>query len=176
MYQMHLHGVAPAFDVVLAGRVEMELFEFELTPVHLEHTAKEVVHLDGVTVVEHCSSSGGSSASMNPLRSTGDWFLPLAQLLLGRAQLPPAIRALLFAHVTPVQGMSCLRAAAAISNMPPRIPHLFMQHLIRFWKVVVSAITRLVTQASLRSRERFWDIRVPKIDSIFDNSLVPRTS
>ena len=33
-----------------------------------------------------------------------------------------------------------------------------------------------VKQASLRSRERFWDIRVPKIDSIFDNSLVPRTS
>ena len=32
------------------------------------------------------------------------------------------------------------------------------------------------TQASLRSRERFWDIRVPKIDSIFDNSLVPRPS
>ena len=31
-------------------------------------------------------------------------------------------------------------------------------------------------QVSLRSRERFWDIRVPKIDSIFDNSLVPRTS
>ena len=28
---------------------------------------------------------------------------------------------------------------------------------------------------SLRSRERFWDIQVPKIDSIFDNSLVPRT-
>ena len=31
-------------------------------------------------------------------------------------------------------------------------------------------------QASLRSRERFWDIRVPKIDSIFDNSLVPLPS
>ena len=31
-------------------------------------------------------------------------------------------------------------------------------------------------QASLRSRERFWDIRVSKIDSIFDNSLVPRPS
>ena len=31
-------------------------------------------------------------------------------------------------------------------------------------------------QASLQSRERFWDIRVPKIDSIFDNSLVPRPS
>ena len=28
-----------------------------------------------------------------------------------------------------------------------------------------------IDQASLRSRERFWDIRVPKIDSIFDNSL-----
>ncbi len=34
----------------------------------------------------------------------------------------------------------------------------------------------LFPQASLRSRERFWDIRVPKIDSIFDNSLVPRPS
>ncbi len=34
----------------------------------------------------------------------------------------------------------------------------------------------LELQASLRSRERFWDIRVPKIDSIFDNSLVPRPS
>ena len=33
-----------------------------------------------------------------------------------------------------------------------------------------------IAQASLRSRERFWDIRVPKIDSIFDNSLVPRPS
>ena len=28
-------------------------------------------------------------------------------------------------------------------------------------------------QASLRSRERFWDIRFPKIDSIFDNSWCP---
>ena len=34
----------------------------------------------------------------------------------------------------------------------------------------------LPEQVSLRSRERFWDIRVPKIDSIFDNSLVPRPS
>ncbi|RTZ80342.1 MAG: hypothetical protein DSZ01_02345, partial [Gammaproteobacteria bacterium] len=37
-------------------------------------------------------------------------------------------------------------------------------------------IELLREQASLRSRERFWDIRVPKIDSIFDNSLVPRPS
>ena len=37
-------------------------------------------------------------------------------------------------------------------------------------------VTRNEDQASLRSRERFWDIRVPKIDSIFDNSLVPRSS
>ena len=35
---------------------------------------------------------------------------------------------------------------------------------------------KTAVQASLRSRERFWDIRVPKIDSIFDNSLVPRPS
>ncbi|OOZ37834.1 twin-arginine translocation signal domain-containing protein, partial [Solemya velesiana gill symbiont] len=31
-------------------------------------------------------------------------------------------------------------------------------------------------QASLRPRERFWDIQVPKIDSAFDNLLVLRTS
>ncbi len=37
-------------------------------------------------------------------------------------------------------------------------------------------IEAMKKQASLRSRERFWDIRVPKIDSIFDNSLVPRPS
>ena len=40
----------------------------------------------------------------------------------------------------------------------------------------VPPTSELVAQASLRSRERFWDIRVPKIDSIFDNSLVPRPS
>ena len=34
----------------------------------------------------------------------------------------------------------------------------------------------ILPQVSLRSRERFWDIQVPKIDSIFDNSLVPRPS
>ena len=45
-------------------------------------------------------------------------------------------------------------------------------------RVPVPAATALQVpgQASLRSRERFWDIRVPKIDSIFDNSLVPRPS
>ncbi|WP_419650414.1 hypothetical protein, partial [Thiolapillus sp.] len=31
-------------------------------------------------------------------------------------------------------------------------------------------------QACLRPRERFWDIPVPKIDSAFDNLLVPQTS
>ncbi len=41
-------------------------------------------------------------------------------------------------------------------------------------RVVIAFVP--VAQASLRSRERFWDIRVPKIDSIFDNSLVPRPS
>ncbi|WP_419606394.1 hypothetical protein, partial [Thiolapillus sp.] len=31
-------------------------------------------------------------------------------------------------------------------------------------------------QACLRPRDRFWDIPVPKIDSAFDNLLVPQTS
>ncbi|WP_419600884.1 hypothetical protein, partial [Thiolapillus sp.] len=31
-------------------------------------------------------------------------------------------------------------------------------------------------QACLRSRERFWDIPVPKIDSAFDNLFVPQPS
>ncbi|WP_293715627.1 hypothetical protein, partial [Thiolapillus sp.] len=34
----------------------------------------------------------------------------------------------------------------------------------------------LDNQACLRPRERFWDIPVPKIDSAFDNLLVPQTS
>ncbi|WP_419625619.1 hypothetical protein, partial [Thiolapillus sp.] len=33
-----------------------------------------------------------------------------------------------------------------------------------------------VRQACLRPRERFWDIPVPKIDSAFDNLLVPQPS
>ncbi|WP_419609450.1 hypothetical protein [Thiolapillus sp.] len=33
-----------------------------------------------------------------------------------------------------------------------------------------------LVQACLRPRERFWDIPVPKIDSAFDNLLVPQTS
>ncbi|MBL3588487.1 MAG: hypothetical protein JMN24_01670, partial [gamma proteobacterium endosymbiont of Lamellibrachia anaximandri] len=33
-----------------------------------------------------------------------------------------------------------------------------------------------VDQVSLRPRERFWDIPVPKIDSAFDSLFVPRPS
>ncbi|WP_419591550.1 hypothetical protein, partial [Thiolapillus sp.] len=33
-----------------------------------------------------------------------------------------------------------------------------------------------MTQACLRPRDRFWDIPVPKIDSAFDNLLVPQPS
>ncbi|WP_293650197.1 hypothetical protein [Thiolapillus sp.] len=33
-----------------------------------------------------------------------------------------------------------------------------------------------IIQACLRPRDRFWDIPVPKIDSAFDNLLVPQTS
>ncbi|WP_293815809.1 IS1595 family transposase, partial [Thiolapillus sp.] len=35
---------------------------------------------------------------------------------------------------------------------------------------------RVEVQACLRPRDRFWDIPVPKIDSAFDNLLVPQTS
>ncbi|WP_419618935.1 hypothetical protein [Thiolapillus sp.] len=31
-------------------------------------------------------------------------------------------------------------------------------------------------QACLRPRDRFWDIPVPKIDSVFDNLFVPQPS
>ncbi|WP_419630116.1 hypothetical protein, partial [Thiolapillus sp.] len=33
-----------------------------------------------------------------------------------------------------------------------------------------------IRQACLRPRDRFWDIPVPKIDSAFDNLLVPQQS
>ncbi|WP_419635154.1 hypothetical protein [Thiolapillus sp.] len=36
--------------------------------------------------------------------------------------------------------------------------------------------TRLLPQACLRPRDRFWDIPVPKIDSAFDNLFVPQPS
>ncbi|WP_293650599.1 hypothetical protein, partial [Thiolapillus sp.] len=35
---------------------------------------------------------------------------------------------------------------------------------------------QLCIQACLRPRDRFWDIPVPKIDSAFDNLLVPQPS
>ncbi|MBL3590957.1 MAG: hypothetical protein JMN24_14340, partial [gamma proteobacterium endosymbiont of Lamellibrachia anaximandri] len=34
----------------------------------------------------------------------------------------------------------------------------------------------ILGQVSLRPRERFWDIPVPKIDSAFDSLFVPRPS
>ncbi len=37
-------------------------------------------------------------------------------------------------------------------------------------------VVRSLEQACLRPRDRFWDIPVPKIDSAFDNLLVPQPS
>ncbi|MBL3591797.1 MAG: hypothetical protein JMN24_18770, partial [gamma proteobacterium endosymbiont of Lamellibrachia anaximandri] len=37
-------------------------------------------------------------------------------------------------------------------------------------------LRRVAEQVSLRPRERFWDIPVPKIDSAFDSLFVPRPS
>ena len=59
-------------------------------------------------------------------------------------------------------------------EIPPRLPDEFRTLEPRVREMMGARLGR--GQASLRSRERFWDIRVPKIDSIFDNSLVPRPS
>ncbi|WP_293886001.1 hypothetical protein [Thiolapillus sp.] len=40
----------------------------------------------------------------------------------------------------------------------------------------MSRLTPGFEQACLRPRDRFWDIPVPKIDSAFDNLLVPQPS
>ncbi|WP_419586868.1 hypothetical protein, partial [Thiolapillus sp.] len=37
-------------------------------------------------------------------------------------------------------------------------------------------LVKFTNQACLRPRDRFWDIPVPKIDSAFDNLLVPQPS
>ncbi|WP_419594939.1 hypothetical protein, partial [Thiolapillus sp.] len=37
-------------------------------------------------------------------------------------------------------------------------------------------VDQVIAQACLRPRDRFWDIPVPKIDSAFDNLLVPQPS
>ncbi len=56
------------------------------------------------------------------------------------------------------------------------IPNLGTISMEGFRSRILEPVQGFLKQASLRSRERFWDIRVPKIDSIFDNSLVPRPS
>ncbi|WP_419632452.1 hypothetical protein, partial [Thiolapillus sp.] len=42
--------------------------------------------------------------------------------------------------------------------------------------IVPSFCPVALLQACLRPRDRFWDIPVPKIDSAFDNLLVPQPS
>ncbi|WP_419605651.1 hypothetical protein [Thiolapillus sp.] len=44
---------------------------------------------------------------------------------------------------------------------------------VRYWG---SCRSTCKAQACLRPRDRFWDIPVPKIDSAFDNLLVPQPS
>ena len=51
------------------------------------------------------------------------------------------------------------------------ITYLWTQEGWLYLAVVIDLCTR--KQVSLRSRERFWDIRVPKIDSIFDDHYCP---
>ncbi|WP_419586885.1 glutamate synthase-related protein, partial [Thiolapillus sp.] len=52
-------------------------------------------------------------------------------------------------------------------------PREFRRHHAR---VVQENGLSLPLQACLRPRDRFWDIPVPKIDSAFDNLLVPQPS
>ncbi|WP_293672505.1 YqcC family protein [Thiolapillus sp.] len=42
--------------------------------------------------------------------------------------------------------------------------------------VFIPSFQAIIDQACLRPRDRFWDIPVPKIDSAFDNLLVPQPS
>ncbi|WP_419591836.1 hypothetical protein [Thiolapillus sp.] len=58
-------------------------------------------------------------------------------------------------------------------------------HFLANWAVRIFCIYGSTTagqghgeksQACLRPRDRFWDIPVPKIDSAFDNLLVPQPS
>ncbi|WP_419616840.1 hypothetical protein, partial [Thiolapillus sp.] len=46
------------------------------------------------------------------------------------------------------------------------------------WYFLVTDVTIMpnTDQVCLRPRDRFWDIPVPKIDSAFDNLLVPQPS
>ncbi|WP_419648618.1 hypothetical protein, partial [Thiolapillus sp.] len=71
--------------------------------------------------------------------------------------------------------------------------HLAVARTIRFYQYIavdegfpvvrvidhgsrILAIHQIKLQACLRPRDRFWDIPVPKIDSAFDNLLVPQPS
>ncbi|WP_419592940.1 hypothetical protein, partial [Thiolapillus sp.] len=45
-----------------------------------------------------------------------------------------------------------------------------------FFQGVSHPFNQPCCQACLRPRDRFWDIPVPKIDSAFDNLLVPQPS
>ncbi|WP_293703612.1 hypothetical protein [Thiolapillus sp.] len=56
--------------------------------------------------------------------------------------------------------------------------HVFAHQLQRPARLFPFADARLVfrEQVCLRPRDRFWDIPVPKIDSAFDNLLVPQPS
>ncbi|WP_293716099.1 ATP-binding protein, partial [Thiolapillus sp.] len=53
----------------------------------------------------------------------------------------------------------------------------FVQFLSNPWGPSLGAgLYRCQDQVCLRPRDRFWDIPVPKIDSAFDNLLVPQPS
>ena len=68
----------------------------------------------------------------------------------------------------------CARIEELLQGQAPLVPVECPATVERHAQRIAAQL--IARQASLRSSERFWDIRVPKIDSIFDNSLVPRPS
>jgi len=58
MHEVRLHREGLTLNVILAGDVEMELSQLEHMSGHLDHTARRVIHLHGVTVVEDLAASG----------------------------------------------------------------------------------------------------------------------
>ncbi len=94
--------------------------------------------------------------------------------MVKRANIPPNVLTL---RIQPDEGIG-LSFNAKVPSPVPQLSQVQMDFCYAdyFGQAPSSGYETLIYQASLRSRERFWDIRVPKIDSIFDNSLVPRPS
>ncbi|WP_419637094.1 hypothetical protein, partial [Thiolapillus sp.] len=71
-------------------------------------------------------------------------------------------------------GKQCGLAATGVYQPSLRSP--WLAAVVFPWIFSSSLPKQPQAQACLRPRDRFWDIPVPKIDSAFDNLLVPQPS